>query len=148
MSLNCYCFIFDKRFGVYLMNRLIALLLIILYLPFSADATVTVHYCMGKRTGINVSAYAPDNKTCSNCGMVKANRKGCCNDKQETIRLNKDQLPSSVNNILAPSACQLQNIYSSVAYLFINPYTLLFHSAHSPPSPNVSRLFLHCVFLI
>jgi hypothetical protein len=42
---------------------------------------------MGKFTGWDINAEPA--KTCNNCGMTKENKKGCCNDKQETIQLKK-----------------------------------------------------------
>jgi predicted ATP-dependent serine protease len=52
---------------------------------------------MGKFTGWDVKADAAHK--CSNCGMQKEKKKGCCNDEQATIELKKDQLASTINDV-------------------------------------------------
>lgn len=131
------------------MHKLVALLLLCLYLPAALNATVTAHYCMGKLTGVDVVSSASANNVCSKCSMIKKDRKGCCHDKQETLKLSKDQLSSIVPFIEAPFAAVLQSHYFSLPNTVFALRANDLPTAHSPPLfTPVSPLLLHCVFRI
>ena len=80
------------------MKKIFAVILFLLYLTASSGAIINFHYCMGKFIGWDVTSSF--NKTCTNCSMIKENRKGCCNDKHATLQLKKDQLASA--NTIVP----------------------------------------------
>ena len=128
------------------MKRFAVAILSVLYLVTSTGATVSFHYCMGKFTGWDLSAV---NSKCSNCGMKKKDQEGCCNDKQETIQLKKDQLASPINVIPGNSFRYLHAQYFSFTQTFIPGHTHKLYTAHSPPGLNiVSPLTRNCVFRI
>lgn len=129
------------------MKKIFTSILFVLYLTASSGATINFHYCMGEFIGIDVHAFS-DN-TCSNCGMAKEKKKGCCSEKHTTLQLKKDQLVST------PVSVPENN------FVFINPtnfsekyytlYTLNNKScaAHRPPLiQTVSASVMLCVFRI
>lgn len=130
------------------MHRLVAFLLICLYLPAALNATVTAHYCMGKLTGVDVMSSAPVSNKCGKCSMLKKDRKGCCQDKQETLKLNKDQLYSFVPVLAMPFVAVVQSPSFLQNNIFFAARINNSSKAHSPPLIAVSPLLLYCVFRI
>ena len=65
------------------MKKLVLTILAIFYLGVSSEATVHIHYCMGKL--IDWSIFPDEAGNCSNCGMEKGNSKDCCKDQQHTL---------------------------------------------------------------
>jgi hypothetical protein len=117
------------------------------YVTESIGATINFHYCMGKFIGWDVSL--PINNKCSNCGMMKKDQKGCCNDKHQTIQIKKDQLATQINLIPLTSVYYLTASYFSVTQVFLPVSIVKFYSAHSPPGINtISPYILNCVFRI
>ena len=103
---------------------------------------------MGKFVGMNVSASEPVSKKCRKCGMNKENKKGCCNDKHEVIRLGNDQLFSTINIVISNTVHYLNNSYPSFDNSFISAYTSVLQSAHSPPLLTEPLFIRNCVFRI
>jgi len=128
-------------------KKIIALILFVLYLVTSSGATINFHYCMGKFIGWDISS--PVNQECSNCGMTKENKKGCCNDKQETLQLKKDPLAASVNIIPNNTFLYLNTQYFSSVKFFRTNHVAEACSAHGPPGLKpISSLVFNCVFRI
>src|SRR5215212_4461214 len=103
-------------------KKILATILSVLYLVTSSGATINFHYCIGKFAGLDV--YTPVRAKCSNCGMQKENRKGCCNDQHATVQLKKDQLASTVNSVPVNAGIY---VYTSRAF-----QTNSFSSVHVP----------------
>ncbi len=79
------------------MKRFFVTILSILYLASALGATVDVHYCMGKSVGANF-VHKEDDK-CRKCGMHKSKSKGCCEDRQETLKTSDHQAANLSFNI-------------------------------------------------
>lgn len=129
-------------------KKFLAAILCFVYATASSGATVNFHYCMGKFISLDVTA--PTSAKCSNCGMTKENKKGCCNDKHASFSLQKDQLASHINNLSNNFFVYLYhpNLSSENSFLkfFTDNNT---HPTHSPPLIQpVSAFILHCVFRI
>jgi hypothetical protein len=102
---------------------------------------------MGKFTGWDVAGEIT--KKCSNCGMTKENKNGCCNDKQETLQLKKDQLTPIVNNVSGNHFVFIDHLYSLPVKSPITFFSDGTQSSHSPPLIQpVSPFILNCVFRI
>jgi hypothetical protein len=102
---------------------------------------------MGKFVGWDISS--PATQKCSNCGMMKENKKGCCNDKQGTLQIKKDHLAASVNIIPNNSFLCLNIQYSSSPKSFTAAHVPGIYSVHGPPGlRTISPLDLNCVFRI
>jgi hypothetical protein len=103
---------------------------------------------MGKFIGWDVTA--PVSADCSNCGMHKEQKKGCCNDKHTSFQLKKDHLASTINNVPNNFFTILHHqnpvAVNSGLKIFIADNT---HTTHIPPLIKpVSAFILNCVFLI
>jgi hypothetical protein len=102
---------------------------------------------MGKLTGWGLSL--PTTNKCSNCGMQKKNQKGCCNDKQKTFQLKKDQLTTQVNVVPDNTFQYSDNSYPSSENIFTAVHAGNCYAAHSPPGLKIiSPFILNCVFRI
>jgi hypothetical protein len=51
----------------------------------SSGIAMEIHYCMGKRAGVEF--YNNDNDKCGRCGM-KEKKNGCCHDEHQFHKLN------------------------------------------------------------
>ncbi|MDQ2753349.1 MAG: hypothetical protein M3R72_10045 [Bacteroidota bacterium] len=129
------------------MKKFIATILSVLYLIASSGATFSSHYCMGKYIGWDVSA--PAKNKCSNCGMTKENRTGCCNDKHQTLQLQKDQLATNVIAVPGNTIIYLNTHYPSLTQSFFTAGIKGVQTAHSPPGfIPIFFMILYCVFRI
>jgi hypothetical protein len=61
----------------------------------SSGIAMDIHYCMGKRAGIDF--YKTENDRCGRCGM-KEKKKGCCHDEIKFHKL-EDSHKNVYNNI-------------------------------------------------
>jgi len=61
----------------------------------STGIAMEVHYCMGKKAGIDF--YKSDNEKCKRCGMLEK-KNGCCNDEHKFYKI-EDSFKHSSNNI-------------------------------------------------
>ena len=72
-------------------KKLIVAIVVFLYITTSVDATVNMHYCMGKLADWNIGY--KQSKSCGLCGMEKSTKKsnGCCKGEIEFVKNNTDQ---------------------------------------------------------
>jgi hypothetical protein len=118
-----------------------------MYTIASSGATIHFHYCMGKFMGWDVASNAT--QKCSNCGMTKENKKGCCNDKQKTFQLKKDQLASPINYVSNTVYVFTNHEHSFLIKYFAVDTDQPINATNSPPLIEpVSALILNCVFRI
>jgi len=130
------------------MKKVVAFILSLVYLVTSNGTIIDSHYCMGKFIGADISVSKNNSGKCSNCGMAKENRKGCCNDKHTTIKLCNDQIFIANNVIANNTVVELNNQYPSTE-IFLNPANqYISFTAHSPPIKSPSLFLLKCVFRI
>jgi predicted ATP-dependent serine protease len=102
---------------------------------------------MGKFTGWDVKAKT--SHKCNNCGMEKEKKQGCCNDEQATIRLKKDQLASTINDVPGNQIIYIQHQYPSLIQPVLTSDNDVLQSIHGPPLIQaISPVILHCVFRI
>jgi hypothetical protein len=79
------------------MRKVLATILAFVYLSSSMEATIHLHYCMGKLMSWGLIDH--ESKKCPQCGMVKnspssqymATKKDCCRDEHKQIKTEKDQ---------------------------------------------------------
>ena len=125
------------------MKKFLIAILAIVYLAVSSGVAMSIHYCMGKISSVDLM-HSSDK--CSNCGMKKSD--GCCKDEFKIVKLsdshkiisNEINIFSPVAVIDNPNGIFNQAIYSSVIRPGINN--------HSPPDRDVSLNILYCVFRI
>jgi hypothetical protein len=126
------------------MKKVVVAILALLYLAASSGIAMTVHYCMGKVSSVDLYS---NSEECGKCGMKKAN--GCCEDKFKIIKLDDThKLISSSINIFVPSAIVNNQKYffsSDLNYTAFRPVL----NNHSPPGhPHLSLCILNSVFRI
>ena len=130
------------------MKKFFVTILALVYLTVSSGATVHLHYCMGKLMSWDFSAKSKSK--CGSCGMEKRRHKGCCNDEQKMLKVDKDQKVSESafqflsisSGAIAISFTGLQPVYPS-SVVTDNPYP------HAPPRLGAVPIFvLNCNFRI
>jgi hypothetical protein len=119
-------------------------LIAILYLGVSSGIAMEIHYCMGKKAGVDF--YGENGSKCGKCGMKE--KKGCCNDEHKFIKLS-DSHKSVSNDIsftlpalaLVPTGIPLNCTRFNSAALAENL------NNHSPPVyAGPSACIMNCVF--
>jgi hypothetical protein len=71
------------------LKRFVLAILSVFYLSSSIGATIHLHYCMDKLVALGLNK--SDEKECSNCGMTKAGKDGCCKDDHKHVKIESDQ---------------------------------------------------------
>ncbi len=132
------------------MKKIIAVILIFVYISTTTGANIHIHYCMGKIADWEFGRSEP--KTCGECGMEKIDEqtKGCCKDEYKFIKNDNDQKFSETGFqmvqlafIAIPVQCYeiLGNIIPTITEE--NPIN------HGPPLSNCIAIFiLNRTFLI
>lgn len=72
-----------------LVKKLTVLILALLYIVTTSGVTINMHYCMGEFVQMNFSHNKDNN--CSNCGMKETESKGCCENEQKILKIDKEQ---------------------------------------------------------
>ena len=126
------------------MKKLLVAILAIIYLGVSSGVAMTIHYCMGKVSSVELLNHSDK---CGKCGM-KSNG-GCCKDEFKIVKLNDShKLISNDLTISAPVAIidNSKSIFNS--NIFSSKITSDFNN-HSPPVAQVISLnILYSVFRI
>ena len=126
------------------MKKVTIAILAVIYLTVSSGVAMTVHYCMGKVSSVDLM-HTSDK--CSKCGM-KTNG-GCCKDEFKIVKLNDShKLISNDINIFSPVAIvdNSKSIFDENIFLSRNKSD---YKNHSPPgSSGPSLNILYCVFRI
>jgi hypothetical protein len=127
------------------MKKFIIAILAILYLGVSSGIAMEIHYCMGKKAGVEF--YGSGNDKCGKCGMK--GKGGCCSDEHKFYKLNDShKIVSNSLSFEAPFTI-IDNSFS--AYLFHSATDLLTGGLnnHSPPVySGPSACILNCIFRI
>jgi hypothetical protein len=126
------------------MKKLLVTILAIIYLGVSSGVAMTIHYCMGKVSSVDIFNHS---KTCGKCGMKTTG--GCCADEFKIIKLSDShKLISNDVNISTPVAIinNSKSIFNS--NIFSSELNSDFNN-HSPPlSQGVSLCILNSIFRI
>jgi hypothetical protein len=125
------------------MKKLLVAILAIVYLAVSSGVAMSIHYCMGKISSVDLM-HTGDK--CSKCGMKKTD--GCCKDEFKIVKLSDShKLISNEINISTPVAIieNASSLFDAQAYSSVSQ---LHYNNHSPPPPDVSLNILYCVFRI
>jgi hypothetical protein len=134
-----------------MMKRLFIFVLAVLYISSSCEASVYLHYCMGKAIGFSFSQ--EKSGTCHRCGMKKsAKGMGCCKDEQKIIKTDKTQ---KITDLVSSGSQQKKFITVLTAYHALTantrqPSTVIYYPFHGPPrgKSKVPLYLMNCLFLI
>jgi len=133
------------------MKNLFFFIVASLYISSSCEASVYLHYCMGKPVSFSFSPEKSGN--CHRCGMKKSARgMGCCKDEQKIIKSDKSQ---KVTDLVSSGTGQKkfdrsQPVYHEFSINRSQPPTFIQYSAHGPPPGKtfVSLYLMNSLFLI
>jgi len=127
-------------------KKVIVTILAFLYLGMSSGIAMEIHYCMGKKAGVDF--FGNDNDRCGKCGM-KEKKNGCCNDEHKFYKLSDSH--KNVSNTLSFEApvVSIPEPLPTFDFLLI-PIPVKSNIAnHSPPAYDRPPVcILHCVFRI
>jgi hypothetical protein len=128
------------------MKKLTIAILAILYLGVSSGIALEIHYCMGKKAGVDFYGETP--AKCGKCGMEE--KEGCCNDEHKFYKLSDSH--KNVTSDVSLTAPEL--ILVSTGIPMAPAPTQTDHPGNvlrnnSPPDlSRPSACILHCVFRI
>jgi len=123
------------------MKKILVTILALVYLSVSSGATVHVHYCMGKLMSWSLSDKKDGN--CGTCGMQKSVHKGCCQDEQKQLKIEKDQKVSgSAFQFLTQSSVVVAHSYLNLPTVYTLAGLLDSPVAHAPPQPAAVPIFV------
>ncbi|HTB24421.1 MAG TPA: hypothetical protein VK711_03580 [Puia sp.] len=125
------------------MKKLIVSILAFLYITSSCEATVYLHYCMGKQ--VSFSFLPEDSKNCHRCGMKKSDKgMGCCKDEQKIIKSDKNQKLTDLvySNKLQKKFITVHTSFRAFAVATERLCIISNSSAHSPPGIQGSHRFI------
>jgi hypothetical protein len=132
------------------MKKPFFLVLAFLYIASSCEASVYLHYCMGKQVSFS---FSPEKSgSCHRCGMKKSGGMGCCKDEQKIIKSDKSQ---KVTDLVSSDTHQKRYVIFPVVYniYLVNicqPSTDTHYPVHGPPEIKafVPLFLMNRVFLI
>ena len=127
----------------YLMQKVSAIILFLLYFSFTLHGSLQVHYCMG--AFVKLSLFSGIQDSCIKCGMKKHNEgNSCCKDVSIEIKQSKRYLSSTSLNIeISPQIKILAGsaTFSPGVILFTdNPSKVLYNFI--PPPGTHSSLYI------
>jgi len=120
------------------MKRFAAGILAFLYLSIASGVGISIHYCMGNKTGVDYSYHA--DRECHRCGME--NKPGCCHNEYKIVKISDDQLVAK-GNLVFQSATLIEALpfNISVSSPIQGQHLLISGSYHSPPDPRASSIY-------
>ena len=126
------------------MKRLLTLFVTIIYFCISSGFVMSVHYCMGKISKVNVEIVP--SKYCI-CG--KKETKGCCKTESKFIKLSDDYQATYADvSIVAPFHI-VPNFYTITNSIVVNSNVKLAFNTYSQPIVSPQPIYiLNCDFRI
>jgi hypothetical protein len=125
-------------------KKIIVSILAFLYLGVSSGIAMEIHYCMGKKAGVEL--FGNDNDKCGKCGM-KEKKGGCCNDEHKFYKLNDSHKNVSNDLSFETPVTAIQNTFPVYQFHFTSDRLTGELKNHSPPVyTGPSACILNCVF--
>jgi hypothetical protein len=126
------------------LKKVIIAVMAILYLGVSSGIAMEIHYCMGKKAGVEF--YGKGDGPCGKCGMKEKN--GCCDDEHKFYKLSDSH--KNVSNDINFSLPVLALIPVGIpldCVRFSPATTGQALKNHSPPEyAGPSACIMNCVF--
>ena len=126
------------------MKKIVLSILTLTYLMVASGFAMEIHYCMGKRSGVDL--YGSASEKCGMCGM-KEKKTGCCHDEHKFYKLT-DSHKNVTNNISFETGEVALAIPVPVFdWSFSIDNTIISNRNFSPPpDTGPSACILNCVF--
>ena len=126
------------------MKKLIVAILAFLYLGVSSGVAMEIHYCMGKKAGVEF--YGHDNGKCGKCGMTEK-KNGCCSDEHKFYKLEDAHKNISNNLSFETPVFNFVTTYPDFSNLFVENIAFKTIQHHSPPDyTEPSTCIMNCIF--
>lgn len=110
----------------------------------ACGVAMEIHYCMGKKAGVEL--YGSDNDKCGRCGMTES-KGGCCHDEHQFYKI--DDSHKNVSNDLSFTTPVVlsETSYPSFSWQLPADDAVTAVNNHSPPEySGPSATVLNCVF--
>ncbi|MFN8249770.1 MAG: hypothetical protein U0T68_12520 [Ferruginibacter sp.] len=126
------------------MKKLFLSILTLIYMATASGIAMDIHYCMGKRAGVDF--YGDGNDKCGRCGM-KEKKNGCCHDEHQFHKIEDSHKNVSNDISFQPGEALISTTYYVYDWLITtNTETSLLRN-NSPPLPaGKDACIFHCVF--
>jgi hypothetical protein len=125
------------------MKKFITAILAILYLGVSSGVAMEIHYCMGKKAGVEL--YGSKNDKCGKCGMKE--KGGCCKDEHKFYKLQDSHKNVSNDLQLEAPLAIIANGYPEYQFTTIDgPLANGINNHSPPPRTGRSTCILNCIF--
>lgn len=125
------------------MKKFITAIIAILYLGSSSGVAMEIHYCMGKKSGVEF--YGAESKLCSKCGMIE--KKGCCHDKHQFYKLQDAHKIVAAEDKINFTPLLICSVFPVYDWSVTSQHADKIYQNHSPPQfikPSV--LIMNCIF--
>ncbi len=126
------------------MKKFLVTILAIVYLGVSSGFAMTIHYCMGKISSVELLTH---NDKCSKCGMKAGT--GCCKDDFKIVKLSDShKVITNDIKVIAPVAI-IDNAYNTIySNNFSSEITSDLNNSSPPETQGISRNILYSIFRI
>lgn len=122
------------------MKKVVVTILIVLYFTTSIGATIRMHFCMGELISWKLNTTEKDGQ-CSKCNMKC--KKGCCEDKYQVVKIDKDQKLAKASFEFSKSTLQIEPTQYQKWQASIIPFTVIdYPKANAPPDKSEVPLFI------
>lgn len=110
----------------------------------SSGIAMEIHYCMGKKAGVDF--YATGQDKCSRCGM-KEKKGGCCNDEHQFYKLTSDHKTVTNDHDFNAPVFFHESVYT-IPYILFSKNVVSSFSINSPPFSELPLFIRNCIFRI
>ena|ERR1700694_388341 len=124
------------------MKKVLAFLMLLVYVTVSTGFVVSMHYCMDRFDSVQLGQSASDK--CHKCGMHK--HQGCCHDDVKMVKLQLTHMAAKTSTIF-PAAPAI--VPSAICLLDVPAPHNHFTGCTLPSGPPLSdqdAYIFHCVF--
>jgi len=128
------------------MKKVIAAILLVLYVAFSSGVVISFHYCMNDFDSLQLGA--SQFEVCGKCGMHTEDAGGCCNDEVKIFKIQDDQQASAISFKFSPLDEIIAPLPNLSEVALTNLTHELFLNNHSPPLSKQDTYLQNCVFRI
>jgi hypothetical protein len=126
------------------MKKIIVAILAFLYLGVSSGIAMEIHYCMGKKAGVEL--FGSDNDKCGKCGM-KEKKSGCCNDEHKFYKLNDSHKNVSNDLSFETPVAVITNTFPPYDWQTVNvPFLNKINNNSPPVYTGPSACIMNCIF--
>lgn len=130
------------------MKRLLATIIALIYFTVSSGMVMSVHYCMGKVSDIQVNQ-VPDERCICGMSTKETSSKGCCKTEFTMVKLADTHKASSVSYDIQIPVVLVSRSLSQLEAPLYNTSIKTYTDIHGPPLLSEQDTYLlNCVFRI